>query len=111
MPAIKYRKLPVTIEAMEYKWGSGLSICDWADNTYAVMEGYEHAMRYPNEFDAGGNGHVRDNAPAFLVIKTLEGNHRADIGDFIIKGVQGEFYPCKPDIFAATYEPAEDDRG
>jgi len=38
-----------------------------------------------------------------LVIKTLERDHRADIGDWIIKGVRGELYPCKPDIFALTY--------
>jgi hypothetical protein len=42
-----------------------------------------------------------------LTIKTLEGDHRTDIGDFVLKGVAGEFYPCKPDIFAATYELAE----
>lgn len=41
-----------------------------------------------------------------LLIETLEGTHRANPGDYIIKGVAGEFYPCKPDIFAATYEPA-----
>ncbi len=41
-----------------------------------------------------------------IEIKTLEGTMRADMGDWIIKGVQGEFYPCKPDIFAATYERA-----
>lgn len=40
-----------------------------------------------------------------IAIKTLEGTMRAGIGDWIIKGVKGEFYPCKPDIFAATYEP------
>lgn len=39
-----------------------------------------------------------------LIIKTLEGNMKASIGDYIIKGVKGEFYPCKPDIFEATYE-------
>lgn len=39
-------------------------------------------------------------------IVTLEGTMRADVGDFIITGVQGERYPCKPDIFAATYDPA-----
>ena len=39
-------------------------------------------------------------------IKTLEGTMRADPADWIIRGVKGEFYPCKPDIFAATYEPA-----
>ena len=43
-----------------------------------------------------------------LVIKTLEGEHVASIGDYIIKGVAGEFYPCKPDIFAKTYDLAEE---
>jgi len=43
-----------------------------------------------------------------LVIKTLEGDMKASIGDFIIKGVQGEFYPCKPDIFEKTYEKVEE---
>jgi hypothetical protein len=40
-----------------------------------------------------------------LVIPTLEGDHQAAIGDWIIKGVKGEFYPCKPDIFEMTYQP------
>ncbi len=39
-----------------------------------------------------------------LIIKTLEGDHLCSVGDFIIKGIQGEFYPCKPDIFEKTYE-------
>lgn len=43
-------------------------------------------------------------------IYTLEGTMRADVGDWIIRGVQGEFYPCKPDIFEATYEPVEEAR-
>lgn len=42
-----------------------------------------------------------------IVIPTLEGDMRADLGDWIIRGAQGEFYPCKPDIFAATYEPVD----
>jgi len=41
-------------------------------------------------------------------IQTLEGPHIVTPGDYIIRGVQGEHYPCKPDIFAATYEPVED---
>lgn len=41
------------------------------------------------------------------MIKTLEGDMLATAGDYIIKGVQGEFYPCKPDIFEATYEEVE----
>jgi hypothetical protein len=42
-----------------------------------------------------------------ILISTLEGEMRAEIGDYIIKGIQGEFYPCKPDIFQATYEQVE----
>ena len=45
------------------------------------------------------------DTPAFLTIPTLEGTMRADVGDWIIRGVKGELYPCKPDIFEATYEP------
>lgn len=43
-----------------------------------------------------------------LFIKTLEGSHEATVGDMIIKGVKGEFYPCKPDIFVATYDAVEE---
>lgn len=46
----------------------------------------------------------KDLPGAKLAIATLEGDHRAEIGDWIIRGVKGEFYPCKPDIFAQTYE-------
>ena len=42
-----------------------------------------------------------------MIIKTLEGDHAANPHDYIIQGVAGELYPCKPDIFARTYEPAE----
>lgn len=42
-----------------------------------------------------------------VAIETLEGTMRADLGDYVIKGVKGEFYPCKPDIFDATYERVE----
>ena len=43
----------------------------------------------------------------YIEIDTLEGTMRANLGDFIIKGVQGEFYPCKPDIFEQTYEKCD----
>lgn len=53
------------------------------------------------------NGVVLNNlsidVPTALVMPTLEGEMRADVGDYIIKGVKGEFYPCKPDIFRQTY--------
>jgi hypothetical protein len=53
-----------------------------------------------------GTARYHEDGP-YLAIDTLEGTMRADPGDWIIKGVKGEFYPCKSDIFEATYEPAD----
>lgn len=79
----KFRKRPVEIEAL---WFTGSS-------------------RSADEIEAwsGGKAAAR-GIPVVLEIATLEGTMRADAGDWIIKGVNGEFYPCKPDIFAKTYE-------
>ena len=85
----KYRKKPVTIEAIQLSPETFYQICDFIG---------EHA-NYP---DCGVGG--IDPADGKFKIKTLEGDLVANIGDFIIKGVKGEFYPCKPDIFMATYE-------
>lgn len=78
----KYRKKPVVIEAIELKYTtiSQDEIIEWSEGT--ISKGND-----------GG-----------LVIPTLEGDMRAVTGDYIIKGVSGEFYPCKPDIFELTYE-------
>lgn len=83
----KFRKKPVVIEARQWTGENADDILDW------INEGYD-GMAYlkPNGVD--------------LVIPTLEGNHTASMYDWIIRGVQSEFYPCKPDIFDATYEPA-----
>jgi hypothetical protein len=89
MPGSKYRKIPVVIEAM--KW-DGQSLGD-----ASVFLG-----SYPQTV-----GSFKDHPLGMpLFISTLEGEMRADPGDWIIKGVKGEFYPCKPDIFWASYEPA-----
>ena len=77
-----YRKKPVVIEAIQYQR---------EDNILAVQEFVGESLKYNPD----------DNE---YYIKTLEGNMKASVGDFIIKGVQGEFYPCKPDIFEKTYE-------
>ena len=53
------------------------------------------------------NGGKASHNGTDITIATLEGDHKAMCGDYIIKGVKDEFYPCKPDIFEATYEPAE----
>lgn len=87
---MEYRKKPVTIEAIQF-----------TDSDERVQELIE--------FTHGNFAPHRDlEHYAYAVIKTLEGDHRADIGDYIIKGVQGEFYPCKPDIFDMTYEAVEE---
>lgn len=78
-----FRKKPVEIQAMEYTRETCRAIHDWM--------GLEHAD-HDLDCDAG------------IFIDTLEGQMRASLGDFIIKGVQGEFYACKPDIFDQTYE-------
>jgi hypothetical protein len=80
---MKYRKKPVIIEAVKYNGGNGGAIAQWMKVPVGTI--------------------CRE--PDCLHIETLEGTHRADVGDFIICGVQGEFYPCKPDIFEQTYEP------
>lgn len=85
----KYRKKPVVIEAMQLDT-SPASLHD-------CMEFIE---------SAGGKVAVDfENKTHYLEIATLEGAMKASVDDWIIKGVKGEFYPCKPDIFAATYEP------
>lgn len=85
-----YRKKPVVIEARQFTPQNILDLRDW------ITSGGHGA--YP-----GWNRSVGD----YIEIDTLEGVMRATIGDWIIRGVQGEFYPCKPDIFEQTYEPVE----
>ena len=75
----KYRKKPVTIEAIQWT-GKNLS-----------------------EIDNFVGGSIA-NKDTILIIHTLEGDMYASLSDYIIKGVNGEFYPCKPDIFDKTYE-------
>ena len=60
------------------------------------------------EFCGRENLDILGRYPGTLKIKTLEGTTIASIGDYIIKGIQGEFYPCNPDIFKLTYEKVED---
>lgn len=88
---MKYRKKPVVIEARQFlNDADGYELLHWV-NTGQNELGKEFA-RWTNNC---------------LIIPTLEGRHIALPGDYIIKGVKGEFYPCKPDIFEMTYEVAE----
>lgn len=80
--AKKYVKKPILIEAVQWTGDNRAEILNFCNQGY---------FEYDNEF-------------CHLYIKTLEGNMSANPGDFIIKGVRGEFYPCAKDIFEETYE-------
>ena len=82
----KYRKKPIVIEAVEIT-------DEWFDGDH------------PNPLHPIGL--VMDQGERVVLIQTLEGEMKGQVGDFIITGVKGEVYPCKPDIFAATYEPVD----
>jgi hypothetical protein len=86
----QYRKKPVVIEAIQWNGNNFDDIKDFANSKVRYHSYYDH-----NEYF---------ESKTTLTIKTLEGDMMASKGDFIIKGVKGEFYPCKPDIFEATYE-------
>jgi hypothetical protein len=100
---MKYRKKPVIIEAVQLGWDTWSEVCGLMGEAIpAIAHGVyvdpDTGKAYP-ENESGGDG-----AEIGIVIATLEGDMLGRQGDFIIKGVQGEFYPCKPDIFEATYE-------
>lgn len=89
----KFRKKPVVIEAER----AGALILNARDNWRALPKWF---------IDAYDKGDVAI-FPRGITLRTLEGTMTASFDDMVICGVQGELYPCKPDIFAATYEPAE----
>ena len=91
---MKYRKKPVVIEAIQW-------VGDNLEEVIAFTGLHPSAMKWT------WDEYCKVVSEMGLKIFTLEGPMIASVGDFIIRGVQGEFYPCKPDIFAATYEPAE----
>ena len=82
----KFVKKPVIIEALQWTGDNSLDVAEFCQDS---------ERRYEFKGDA-------------LFIHTLEGSMRASINDYIIKGVNGEFYPCKPDIFEKTYEKVEE---
>lgn len=89
---MKYRKRPVAIEAVQYE--SLISrpfseLPEWLETAFRSRTLY---------YDARGD----------LYVKSLEGDHHVSVGDYIIRGVKGELYACKPDIFELTYEPEDD---
>ena len=88
-----WRKKPVVIEAVQFTGQNEPAVTDFLGGPYATGHSWKLHTPY------GG------------FITTLEGDMEFSPGDWIIKGVKGEFYPCKPDVFAATYEPVVAGRG
>lgn len=103
---MKFRKKPVVIEAVRLGWDTWGEMCDHA-GVGKLSEGK------PEGCYVGDDGRATDmpnaNDRIGLQIPTLEGLMLGVEGDWIIRGVKGELYPCKPDIFAATYEPVEEE--
>lgn len=94
-----FKKKPVVIEAVQLCWRNWDQVCEFLGDII-------------NEDNPGRHGEASDTCgeedPYInLTIPTIEGDHTALHGDWIIKGVQGEYYPCKPDIFAETYEEVQ----
>ena len=90
----RYRKKPVVVEAVQLNTTNMPEVAAWIGyGTAKIVVESEEAWK------------LGKSVPGFsMTINTLEGDMTAKSGDYIIKGVNGEFYPCKPDIFAKTYE-------
>lgn len=96
-----YRKKPVVVEAIRFD-AYTMALSPWRGAPKGG-EVWQWLVERGADFDLD----QIEPGPAFLVIRTLEGPMRAHVGDWIIKGIKGELYPCKPDIFEATYEPVD----
>src|ERR1017187_102069 len=114
----KFRKKPVMIEARQYDGENGIALLFWVGGSELeeelIGDGIEleeeligDGIELEEELIGDGIELEEELIGDGIEIKTLEGTMTASKGDWIIKGVKGEFYPCKPDIFALTYEPAE----
>ena len=93
---MKFRKKPVVIEAIQWNGKNFDEIANFTNDNHGHKKAYEDAEE----------GSIKTGK---YYIQTLEGLMEASKNDWIIKGVNGEFYPCKPDIFKKTYEAIEGD--
>lgn len=96
---MKYRKKPVVIEAFQMTKERRDSNYDWPEWLHRAWNknNREPGAVFPSKYP-------HSDGIDKLMIHTLEGDHLVEWGDYIIQGVQGELYPCKPDIFEKTYE-------
>lgn len=104
----KFRKKPVVIEATQW-FKNGDHQYDYSSRDEGVMGWEGDVVRYFRRPDVSGESfcdHCHNTMHSHGWIDTLEGGHIVCPGDWIITGIKGERYPCKPDIFAATYDAA-----
>jgi len=97
---MKFRKKPIVIEAFQLTHEHRLSNTDWPDwmhRAWLLVRGEPNSL-YPTEMMTSGGT---------LSIMTLEGEHLVNFDDWIIQGIKGELYSCKPDIFSKTYDMVE----
>lgn len=87
---MKFRKKPVVIEAIQFTRKSFNDIVKWIDAERTTMVEWDYDSKIDDD--------------TYIVIKTLEGNMKVNLTDWVIRGVKGEFYPCRDDIFRMTYE-------
>lgn len=95
----KYRKKPVVVEAFKY------------DGDLMYKTGRYYVPEWVVRSNANGTLYFGEfnGTPGELFVKTLEGVQHVSVGDYVIQGVNGELYPCKPDIFEKTYEVVKDE--
>jgi hypothetical protein len=93
----KFRKKPVVIDAVQYN----------GSNKDEIISFVGEAAKFQSAVGSSADGEGYPQAYSKLTISTLEGEMLVSENDWVIKGVKGEFYPCKPEIFAATYDAAD----
>lgn len=102
---MKFRKKPVVIEAVQLNWKGWNAVCELLGDIISPANPARSVATYSDTCGEPGPPWIE------LTVPTLEGDMVARHGDWLIRGVNGEVYPCKPDIFAKTYEPCETEVG
>ena len=101
---VKYRKKPVVIEAFQMTEARRWDNSEWPEWLHRA---WQKPVSEQGALFCSADGCLEGETHTPVFIQTLEGTHRVSWDDWIIQGVRGELYPCKPDIFAATYERVE----
>lgn len=94
----KYKTKLCEIEAVQWNGSNQKEIMDFVGESL-IYNVFNFDITWDND---KGSPYV------YMVIRTLEGNMKVSVGDYIVKGLRGEFYPCKPDVFERKYEPVKE---